>query len=121
MFEVEARRLGSAIDPVLALRSPDGTIIARTDDSPGIGSDARLSFLPPSDGDYIVEVHDARFSEQRRNFYRLVAGPLEYAEEIFPLGWKAGEHVDVELSGGSQGIGPEGQGRGRSSRAARTT
>ena len=101
VFEVEARRLGSAVDPVLALRSLDGSIIARSDDSPGIGSDARLRFLPPIDSDYIVEVHDARFSEQTRNFYRLVAGPLEYAEEIYPLGWKAGEQVDVELSGGS--------------------
>lgn len=101
VFEVEARRLGSAIDPVLSLRSRDGTVIARSDDSRGIGSDARLDFVAPEDGDYLVEVHDARFSKQRRNFYRLVAGPLEYAEAMYPLGWTAGEEVGVELSGGS--------------------
>ena len=101
VFEVEARRLGSAVDPVLAVRAPDGSTIARNDDAPGIGSDARLAFKAGVQGEYIVEVHDARFSEQQRNFYRLVAGPLEYAEAVFPLGWKAGESVEVELSGGS--------------------
>lgn len=101
VFEVEARRLGSAIDPVLALRSPDGGILERSDDSPGIGADARVGFVAPAEGDYIVEVHDARFSDQQRNFYRLLAGPLQYAEAVYPLGWKAGARVEVELSGGS--------------------
>lgn len=101
VFEVEARRLGSAVDPVLAVRAPDGSLIGRSDDSPGIGGDARVAFAAPADGDYVVEVHDARFSKQQRNFYRLLVGPLEYAEAIFPLGWTAGEPVRVELSGGS--------------------
>ncbi len=101
VFEVEARRLGSAVDPVLTVRAPDGSLIGRDDDSPGIGGDARVAFEAPADGDYVVEVHDARFSKQQRNFYRLLAGPLEYAEAIFPLGWTAGKPVQVELSGGS--------------------
>ena len=101
IFEVEARRLGSAIDPVLAIRSPESRTLARRDDSPGIGSDCRIAFVAPVAGDYLIEVHDARFSRQRRNFYRLVAGPTEYAETIFPLGWTAGEPVEVELSGGT--------------------
>ena len=101
VFEVEARRLGSAIDPVLVLRTPDGRIAARSNDSPGIGADARIAYEAPLDGAYLVEVHDARFSKQRHNFYRLVAGPLEFAEAIFPLGWTKGEPVEVELSGGT--------------------
>ena len=101
VFEVEARRLGSAIDPVLAVRAPDGRIAARSDDAPGIGADARIDFTAPADGEYLIEIHDARFSKQRSNFYRLLAGPLAYAEAIFPLGWTDGESVEVELSGGS--------------------
>ena len=101
VFEVEARRLGSAIDPVLAVWAPDGSLVARTNDSPGIGQDARVALPAPVEGNYTVEVHDARFSRQARNFYRLVAAPIEFAEEIFPLGWKAGEPVQVELSGGT--------------------
>ena len=101
VLEVEARRIGSAIDPVLAVRGPDGATVSRSDDSPGIGGDARVDFRAPAAGDYVVEVHDARFSGQRRNFYRLVAGAIDYAEAIFPLGWTAGEAVEVELSGGT--------------------
>ena len=101
VLEVEARRLGSAVDPVLAIRSPDGGIAARSDDSAGIGGDARIDFKAPVDGDYLIEVHDARFSKQQRNFYRLLAGEIEYAEAIFPLGWTDGKPVDVEFSGGT--------------------
>ena len=101
VLEVEARRIGSAIDPVLAVHGPDGRTVSRSDDSPGIGSDARIDFEAQAAGEYVVEVHDARFSRQRRNFYRLVAGPIEYAEAIFPLGWTAGSPVEVELSGGT--------------------
>lgn len=100
-LEVEARRLGSAIDPVLSVRSEAGRPVARANDSPGAGGDARLSFAAPETGTYVVEVRDARFSKQRRNFYRLLAGQLEFADTIFPLGWQAGETVDVELSGGT--------------------
>ena len=101
VFEVEARRLGSAVDPVLVVRTPEGRIAARSDDSPGIGADARIAYEAPLDGKYHVEVHDARFSKQSHNFYRLVAGPVEFAEAIFPLGWTKGEPVEVELSGGT--------------------
>lgn len=101
VFEVEARRLGSAVDPVLTLWSPAGDAVARNNDAPGIGQDARVAFVPTVGGDYTVEVHDARFSKQKRNFYRLLVGPLDYAEAIFPLGWTAGEPVEVELSGGT--------------------
>ena len=100
-FEVEARRLGSAVDPVLAVSGPDGRLIGRPDDSPGVGGDARISLEAAASGDYLVEIRDSRFSDQSRNFYRLVAGPVEYAEAIFPLGWKSGESVEVELSGGT--------------------
>ena len=100
-LEVEARRLGSAIDPVLSVRSEAGRPVARANDSPGAGGDARLAFAAPETGTYVVEVRDARFSKQRRNFYRLLAGQLEFADTIFPLGWQAGKTVEVELSGGT--------------------
>ncbi len=100
-LEIEARRLGSAIDPVLSVRSEAGRPVARANDSAGAGGDARLAFRAPAAGMYIVEVRDARFSKQQRNFYRLLAGPLEFAEAIFPLGWQAGQPVEVELSGGT--------------------
>ena len=34
-----------------------------------------------------------------QNFYRLKTGSYEYASELFPLGGRRGEKIDVQLSG----------------------
>ena len=68
VLEVEARRVGSAIDPVLRLLDAEGSEIAFNQEGSGIDVDARLDWQPPEAGEYVVEVHDARFSNQRRNF-----------------------------------------------------
>ncbi len=101
VFEVEARRLGSAIDPVLRIVDAAGKQLARSDDAPALGVDSRVDVTFPRDGDYYALVHDARFSLQSQDFYRLKVGNFTYAEGIFPLGWKRGEKVDVEFFGGA--------------------
>jgi hypothetical protein len=99
VFEIEARRCGSAVDPVLRLLDGTGKQLARSDDSPGAGLDARLEFTFPAEGSYYVEVTDARFSTQAQNFYRLKMGAYNYAEGIFPLGGRRGEQVPVTFFG----------------------
>ncbi|MGH9631305.1 MAG: PPC domain-containing protein, partial [Bryobacteraceae bacterium] len=99
VFEVEARRCGSAVDPVLRILDSAGKQLARSEDTPATGLDARLEFTFPKEGNYYVEVHDARFSEQEQNFYRLKMGAYPYADAIFPLGGRRGETVDVTFSG----------------------
>ncbi|HKX00491.1 MAG TPA: PPC domain-containing protein [Bryobacteraceae bacterium] len=101
VFEVEARRAGSAIDPVIEIVDASGKQIARNEDAAGLGVDSRVDLTFPRDGDYYAVVHDARFSQQRQNFYRLKVADYSYADGIFPLGWKRGEKVDVEFFGGS--------------------
>ncbi len=104
VLEVEARRVGSAIDPVLRLLDSAGNEIAFNQEGPGIDVDARLNWQPPEAGEYVVEVHDARFSDQRRNFYRLkliAASDYEYADAVFPLGARRGEETRFGLTGGS--------------------
>src|ERR1700722_9039693 len=101
IFEVEVRRLGSAIDPVLSIVDASGKQKARNDDSPTLGMDSRLDVTFPREGDYYAIVHDSRFSRQMQNFYRLKVGNYAYADGIFPLGWKRGEKIDVEFFGGS--------------------
>ena len=99
VFEVEARRCGSAIDPILTLFDQSGKQLARNEDAPGIGVDSRIDYSFPSDGDYVIEVNDARFSKQDQNFYRLKIGSYTYPESVFPLGGKHGETVQVEFAG----------------------
>ena len=105
VLEVEARRAGSAIDPALRLLDAGGDEIAFNQEAAGIDVDARLDWQAPEDGgEFVVEVHDARFSEQTRNFYRLkmiAASEYEYAEALFPLGARRGEETRFELSGGT--------------------
>jgi len=101
VFEVEARRLGSAIDPVLRIVDASGKQIMRSDDALALGVDSRVDVTFPREGDYYAMVHDARFSAQAQNFYRLKVGNFSYADGVFPLGGKRGEKVDVEFFGGS--------------------
>jgi hypothetical protein len=103
VFELEARRCGSAIDPVLRILDGSGKQLARSDDAPGVGLDARIDFTFPSEGNYYVEVTDARFSTQVQNFYRLKMGAYHYADGIFPLGGRRGERVPVAFFGGNLG------------------
>lgn len=99
VFEVDARRCGSAIDPVIRILDGSGKLIARSDDDPLLSLDARLTVTFPKDGYYYLEIHDARFSAQTQNFYRLRTGNYPYAQDIFPLGGHKGEQVEVSLSG----------------------
>jgi hypothetical protein len=99
VFEVEARRCGSAIDPVLRILDGNGKQLAISDDAPGAGLDPRIDFTFPREGNYYVEVHDARFSKQTQNFYRLKMGSYAYADGVFPLGGKRGEATEVTFFG----------------------
>lgn len=58
VYEIEcyARRVGSALDPVLNLYYADGRSIAGNDDSRG--PDSYLRFNVPADGEYVVRVTD---------------------------------------------------------------
>ena len=101
VVEVEARRIGSAIDATLEVRDSAGNTIARNNDARGIDVDPRTEVTVPADGAFFVEVHDARFSDQKMNFYRLRVGRYTFADAVFPLGWKRGEAMDVQLLGGN--------------------
>ena len=99
--EVEARRAGSALDPALHIFDAAGRPIGRNNDARGLGVDPRLAVVFERAGDYFIEVYDARFSKQDRNFYRLKIGEFAFAEALFPLGWQRGGDVEVALSGGN--------------------
>lgn len=103
VFEVEARRAGSAVDAVLRILDSSGKQLARSDDSFGAGLDPRIDFTFPAEGNYYVEIADARFSNQAQNYYRLKMGAYRYAEGIFPLGGRRGEQTPVTFFGAKLG------------------
>jgi hypothetical protein len=97
VIEVEARRCGSAIDPLLEILDANGRMIAGSEDAPLLGLDARVEVAFPRAGDYYVVVRDSRFSTQTANFYRLKVGSYSYPREVFPLGGRRGELVETSL------------------------
>ncbi len=101
VFEVEARRAGSAVDAALAILDAAGKVIARNDDGLATDVDPRFEFAFARAGQYFVRIHDSKYSDQAQNFYRLRIGSYPYAETMFPLGARRGETVDVTLAGGN--------------------
>jgi hypothetical protein len=101
VMEVEARRMASAIDPVIEVLDASGRRIAFNDDAPGLGVDARVDVTFPKAGNYYVVVHDSKYSDQERKFYRLKVGSYAYAEGIFPLGGQRGKSAEVTFFGGN--------------------
>ena len=105
VVDAQCARIGSGIDPTIRLtRGAAGrAYLASADDSPGLLTDARLTAVLPDDGDYVVELSDSRYQGANRPVYRLLIGAVPMAEEIYPLGGRAGETVGLELRGGTLG------------------
>ena len=101
VFEVEARRAGSAIDPILQLMDKEGNVVARSDNALGLGVDARLEVVFDEPGTYFAALREAKYGAPRDNFYRLKIGDFHYADRIFPLGWQRGSKVKARLFGGN--------------------
>ena len=72
-FEVRARRTGSSLDSHLRLIDEKGAIVASGDDSPG-SKDAILTFTPPADGGYTLEVRDLLYRGGPTYAYCIVGG-----------------------------------------------
>jgi hypothetical protein len=105
VVDAQCARIGSGIDPTIRLTSgaANGAYIASADDSPGLLTDARLTAMLPADGDYVVELSDSRYQGSNRPVYRLLIGAVPMAEEVYPLGGRAGETIGLELRGGTLG------------------
>jgi hypothetical protein len=80
LFQVEAERLGSPLDPMLRLLDASGKITTEVT-SPRKSRDVELSFTAPADGDYRLEVSDLYGDGGSRYVYRLraVAPEPDYA------------------------------------------
>jgi hypothetical protein len=103
VLDAQCSRIGSGLDPAIRMTRADGprTFVASADDSPGLLTDARLTTTLPEDGDYVVEISDSKYQGAGRAIYRLIVGPVPMAEEVYPLGGRAGETVGLELRGGT--------------------
>jgi len=103
VVDAQCARIGSGVDPTIRLTTASRRFVASADDTPGLLTDARLTAVLPSDGDYVVELSDSRYQGGGRPIYRLLIGELPIAEDVYPLGGRRGEAVGFELRGGTIG------------------
>jgi hypothetical protein len=99
VIEVEARRIGSAIDPVVKLYNPAKVQLAWAHGSVSLAGDARLVSVLPADGTYTIELHDMQYKAGSPNRFRLRIGDFPYADLAFPLAGQRGSKASFALIG----------------------
>ena len=99
--EVVARRLGSALDPVIRLLDAAGRELAYSDDEPGIGADCRFAYQFATAGDYFLELRDIRYQGGPNHRYRLRIGNFPLVNTPFPMAGQKGTSPKLTAAGPS--------------------
>jgi hypothetical protein len=99
IFEVEARRIGSAIEPLIKLFDPKRIQLAWAQGSTPLAGDTRLTTTLPADGTYTLEMHDAQYRAGSPNRFRLRIGEFQYGDLPFPLAGQRGTKASFQLIG----------------------
>jgi hypothetical protein len=101
-LEILGRRLGSALDPQISLIDPRGNReLAYSNDSPGLQTDARLTYTFKDAGDYLIEIRDVQWRGGADFWYRLRIGDFPCATTPIPMAAKRGSKVAVNFAGPS--------------------
>jgi hypothetical protein len=99
-FEVLGRRLGSAFDPEIRILNPKtGKELAYSNDSPGLQTDARLTYTFKDAGDYLIEIRDVAYKGGPDYVYRLRIGDFPCATTPIPMAVKRGSKASVSFVG----------------------
>lgn len=96
--DVELKRLGSAANPVVEIKSPEGTPIEIGWGHASLKGDARAERVLPKDGIYSVELHDLTFNGPGQNPFRLKVGDLKLVDCVLPAAMVPGT-VEVQPVG----------------------
>ena len=78
--ELEARRLGAPVTPVVTWFAPNGSPIVQGRDTQGIDGDVRFGVAVPADGAYAVQVRDNIYAGADGAVYRLRVTPAVEGE-----------------------------------------
>lgn len=101
-IDVLARRLGSALDPIIILHdAKTGREIPSlySDDAPGCQTDARLTHVFPEGGEFIIEIRDSTYRGGGDFWYRLRVGDFPLVITPLPLAAQRGTQVNIGFAG----------------------
>lgn len=107
-FEIYAQRVTEAIhsmqtgavylmDPILTLYDADGRLLAQNDNF--LGAESFLAFTAPADGDYFLEVRDARYIGNPKYVYCVEISDRPFVHATFPMAVQQGIPTEAELIG----------------------
>jgi hypothetical protein len=99
IVEVEARRLGSRLRPVIHVYDSRRVQLAWAMPSNNLAGDARVVAKLPRDDRYTVELHDAQYAPPGSSFFRLKIGHWQFADLAFPPAVTSGQESSFELIG----------------------
>jgi hypothetical protein len=99
VVDLECRRLGSGMDPVLELRSPRGAPLNIAWGRPQYRGDTRIETTLFADGIYALELHDLTYKAAGQNTYRLKIGDLKLVDTTYPAAVVAGTTRSVAAIG----------------------
>jgi hypothetical protein len=100
LVEVEARRLGSKLRPVVHLYNSKRRQLAWAWTTPTLGGDTRLEATLPENGSYTIAVHDVEYAAPAPGFFRLKIGQWAFVDQVFPPVTGTGQQA-AELLGPS--------------------
>src|SRR5579864_9252335 len=100
VVDMEARRLGTSLSPVVTVLTASGSALAQGREQEGAEHDARFAFVFPADGTYLIEVRDNAYNGGESAGYRLRLDEARFATGLFPLGGPKGQTITVTASGG---------------------
>ena len=111
LFDLFGRRIGSRIDGELRVTDLSGKEIAKNDDMSVLCKDAKLEFVAPAEGDYLLEARNVEEIFGEDCYYRLKATPVIPDFEVsietdrlsVPSGGKASFKVETQRIGGFSG------------------
>ncbi len=95
VIDLESRRLGGGLNPVLEIHRPDGVLLAYSPSQELLGGDARLDVALPADGAYTVKLYDALYRGAAPGHFRLKIGQFQYADVLLPLGVQRGTQATL--------------------------
>ena len=101
VVDLEARRLGTPLQPVVSLSTAAGKLLTQRRGTPGLAGDVRFVFEPPADGDYLAQVKDNQYRGSEHAVYRLRVTTEPFATGLWPLGGPPGASLTVSLLGGN--------------------
>jgi hypothetical protein len=102
--EVQAMRLGrAAFDARLALYASDGSLMADVDDTWLGQQDPYLSFVAPSNGQYVLQLREVTYGGADNFRYCLHVGTFARPDVVYPMGGPAGETVEFTFISAASG------------------